>query len=141
MPEREALRPALFLAQLTAGHAFPNALLQHALADLEQLSIDVLHLQAKRDRMVAALRAMGFPVHVPEGTFYLLPRAPLADDLAFVDLLAEHNVYCLPGTVVEMPGYFRISLTANDDMIERSLAGFAAAREIASRRTDGAPVA
>jgi aspartate aminotransferase len=33
----------------------------------------------------------------------------------------------LPGAIVEMPGYFRISLTANDDMIERSLAGFAAA--------------
>jgi aspartate aminotransferase len=36
-------------------------------------------------------------------------------------------VYCLPGSVLEMPGYFRISLTANDDMIERSLPGFAAA--------------
>jgi aspartate aminotransferase len=33
----------------------------------------------------------------------------------------------MPGQVVEMPGYFRISLTANDDMIQRSLPGFAAA--------------
>jgi aspartate aminotransferase len=129
MPERDALRPAIFLAQLTLGHVFPTALLQHALADLEQLSIDVPHLQAKRDRLVAELRAMGYEVHLPEGTFYLLPRAPLADDLAFIELLAEHNVYCLPGTVVEMPGYFRISLTANDDMLERSLAGFATSRE------------
>jgi aspartate aminotransferase len=133
MPDREALRPAIFLAQLMAGHAFPNALLQHALADLEPLSIDIAHLQAKRDRLVAALREMGYEVHVPEGTFYLLPRSPMADDTAFIDLLAEHNVFCLPGTVVEMPGYFRISLTANDDMIERSLPGFAAARELALR--------
>jgi len=33
----------------------------------------------------------------------------------------------LPGSLFETPGFFRISLTANDDMIERSLPGFAAA--------------
>lgn len=33
----------------------------------------------------------------------------------------------MPSTVVELPGYFRISLTANDEMIERALPGFAAA--------------
>jgi aspartate aminotransferase len=70
---------------------------------------------------------MGYVVHVPEGTFYLLPHSPLADDWEFVDLLAMHDVFCLPGTVVEMPGYFRISLTASDDMIERALPAFEAA--------------
>ena len=35
----------------------------------------------------------------------------------------------LPGTVAELPGYFRISLTANDAMIERALPGLAAAIE------------
>jgi hypothetical protein len=31
----------------------------------------------------------------------------------------------LPGGVVEMPGYFRISLTGNDEMTERALPIFA----------------
>jgi aspartate aminotransferase len=132
MPDREAIRDSLFVAQLINGHAFPNALLQHALPDLETLSIDIGHLQRKRDTMVSALREMGYEVHVPEGTFYLLPRSPLDDDLAFVEILAEHNVFCLPGAVVEMPGYFRISLTANDDMIAQSLPGFAAAMQQAT---------
>jgi aspartate aminotransferase len=127
MPEREALRHALLMAQFSAGWAFPNALLQHALADLEGLSIDLAHLQAKRDRLVAALRRMGYTLHMPEGTFYLLPRSPWPDDEAFVALLARHEVFCLPGTVVEMPGHFRISLTANDAMIDRALPGFEAA--------------
>jgi len=35
-------------------------------------------------------------------------------------------VFCLPGSVAEIPGYFRISITASDAMIERSLAGFEA---------------
>ena len=127
MLDREKLRDGLFVAQLINGHAFPNALLQHALPDLEQLSIDIPHLQRKRDTLVAALREMGYSVHVPEGTFYLLPRSPLADDVAFIEMLAQHNIFCLPGAVVEMPGYFRISLTASDDMIARAIPGFAAA--------------
>jgi aspartate aminotransferase len=132
MPERELVGNAVLLAQVTLGYAFPNALLQHALPDLERLSIDVEHLQQKRDRLVNALGEMGYEVHSPEGTFYLMPRSPIPDDAQFIRLLAEQNIYCLPGWVIEMPGYFRISLTANDEMIERSLPGFAAARQFAS---------
>ena len=133
MPGRDALREALFAAQLVTGFAFPNALLQHALADLEELSIDVDHLQEKRDWLVRELRAMGYTLHVPEGTFYLLVDSPLPDDGAFLNLLAEHDVFCLPGSIVECPGTFRISLTANDDMIKRGLPGFAAALEEAKQ--------
>ncbi|HET9496395.1 MAG TPA: aminotransferase class I/II-fold pyridoxal phosphate-dependent enzyme, partial [Chloroflexia bacterium] len=127
MTGREVLRNAIFAAQAMTGFAFPNALLQHAIGDLEKLSIDVGHLQQKRDRMVGALRDMGYSLHVPEGTFYLLVRSPIEDDWAFTTMLAERDVLCLPGTVVEEPGYFRISLTAGDEMIERSLPHFAAA--------------
>jgi aspartate aminotransferase len=49
-------------------------------------------------------------------------------------LLAQHDIFCLPGTAVEMPGYFRISLTANDALIDRALPGFAAAFERAASR-------
>ncbi len=48
--------------------------------------------------MEAALRGMGHELNVPEGTFYLLPRSPLIDDLAFIELLAEKDVFCLPET-------------------------------------------
>ncbi len=127
MQGRDDLRPAIFASQLVNGFAFPNALLQHALPDIDVLSIDIAHLQAKRDRMVPESRKMGYDLQTPEGTFYLLVKSPLAVDMAFCDLLAKHDVFCLPGAVFEMPGYFRISLTASDEMIERALPGFAAA--------------
>jgi aspartate aminotransferase len=56
-------------------------------------------------------------------------RSPLSDDVAFMNRLAEERVFVLPGGMFELPGWFRISLTANDDMVERSLAGFAKAIE------------
>ena len=132
MPDRELVNNALLLTQITLGWAFPNALLQHALPHLENLSIDIEHLQSKRDHLVAALSVLGYEVHSPESTFYLTPKAPIADDAQFIKLLAEQKIYCLPGWLIEMPGYFRISLTANDEMIERSLAGFAEARRQAA---------
>jgi aspartate aminotransferase len=124
MPDPEAVQAALFMAQIGTGWAFPNAVLQHALPDIETLSIDVAQLQAKRDRMVEGLRAIGFQTSLPQGTFYVIARSPIADDNAFCDTLAKQDIFVLPGSVMELPGYFRISLTATEDMIERSLPGF-----------------
>ena len=76
---------------------------------------------------MAALRDLGYEVHVPEGTFYLLPRTPIEDDVAFTEALARRDVFVLPGRAVEMPGYIRLSLTATDAMIDRALPVFAAA--------------
>lgn len=69
MPDKKPLRSALHTAQFVTGFAFPNALMQYALPDIERLSIDVAHYQQKRDRMVTALRDMGYAVNPPEGTF------------------------------------------------------------------------
>jgi aspartate aminotransferase len=126
-PDREALRQALFVAQIATGYAFPNALLQHAIEDLEPLSIDIPVLQRRRDHLVGELRAMGYETTFPEGTFYVMARTPIDDDSAFAKRLAEHGVLVLPGAVVELPGWIRLSLTASDEMIDRSLRGFAAA--------------
>jgi aspartate aminotransferase len=131
MPGREAVRSALLMAQIMIGYGFPNATLQRALPELESLSIDLDRLQRRRDRFTGALRGMGYEVNTPEATFYLLARSPLADDAAFVEHLAQRDVFVLPGSLVELPGYFRISLTGNDAMVERSLPAFEAAREAA----------
>ena len=132
LPERAELRDEILLQQLAGGYAFPNALLQHALADLERLSIDIGALERRRDRLVPALREMGYEASMPEGTFYTMARSPIADDAAFAEILARHRVLVLPGSVVEVPGWFRISLTASDEMVESGIPRFAAARQEAT---------
>jgi aspartate aminotransferase len=127
MPGREQLRDDVFLSQLATGFAFPNADLQNAIEDLEQLTIDVAALERRRDRLVPALRAMGYQTTMPEGTFYVMVRAPTDDDMAFAEMLNRHRVLVLPGSIVELPGWLRVSLTASDEMVERGLPGFAAA--------------
>lgn len=125
LAEAEAMRTALFHALFSSGLVMPDAVMQYALPDIDGLLIDVAAIQRRRDHMVAVLRDQGYQLHIPQATFYLLPQAPIADDQAFCALLAERGVAVLPGHVIELPGYFRISLTATDDMVEHSLPIFA----------------
>ncbi len=125
-PDGDAIGGALMMAATTSGWAFPVSLLQQALPDLEKLSIDLGELQKKRDRMVSELRDAGYELHEPEGTFYLLPKCP-GDEDEFIYRLADQEVYVLPGKLIDLPGTFRVSLTANDEMIDRALPIFASA--------------
>ena len=124
MPDADQLLEAFESVQIAAGWLFPNAVMQHAVPRLEELSIDVAHLQTKRDRFVTALREMGYTVASPEGTFYLFPESPIPDDEGFVADLAQRGVLVMPGTLFETPGYFRICLTATMATIEASLPHF-----------------
>jgi aspartate aminotransferase len=125
MRDRPDIRRSLFELQMIHGWTFPNAVMQYAVPEFEGLSIDIAHLQRKRDRVVDGMRAMGYAVERPESTFYVLPRVPQSasgsDDRQFCERLAEHGVLCMPGQMFAVPGYFRISLTASDAMIDRAL--------------------
>ncbi|MDJ0509166.1 MAG: aminotransferase class I/II-fold pyridoxal phosphate-dependent enzyme [Crocosphaera sp.] len=131
MPERQEIKRLMgYLQTLGFGWCFPSALMQYALEDLEKLDLKVDKLQAKRDLMVRELQNMGYEVNIPEGTFFLLVKTPLKDDCAFAELLAQkYQLFVFPGTPQEIPGYIRLSLTANDDMISQALPKFKAAMD------------
>lgn len=125
MPDRRELREALFLAQIATGWAFPSSIFQHAVPALEALDAGIEALEARRDRVCAALSGHGYDLVVPEGTFYVMVRSPLPDDAEFCRRLTAGGVWVLPGGLFESPGWFRISLTANDRMVEAALPHFA----------------
>ncbi|CAF1158167.1 unnamed protein product [Adineta steineri] len=114
------------------GFQVPDCVTQYLVQDIEKLSIsiDIENLEKKLNSVLDILLSIGYEIPVkPEGTFYILIKSPLEDDQAFCRLLSKYNVLCLPGAVLAIPGYFRISLTANEDMIERSREGFKQAYE------------
>ncbi|HEY9539983.1 MAG TPA: aminotransferase class I/II-fold pyridoxal phosphate-dependent enzyme [Kiloniellaceae bacterium] len=127
--DRGALSEAFFGAQCSLGWAFPSALMQHAVPDLESLSIDIAALTRRRDRMIGALTQWGYEVIRPEGTFYLFGRAWGGDSDSLFDALADRDVFVMPGRVLATPQHFRVCLTATDAMIERALPAFQAAAQ------------
>ncbi len=122
--DRSVLRDAMFSTQMAQGWTFPNAVMQYAIPDLESLSMDLDALAARRDRLFDALTGYGYEVIRPRGTFYLFSRTPGGDGDRFFNELADRDVFVIPGSILKTPGYFRACLTANDDMIERSLPAF-----------------
>jgi aspartate aminotransferase len=127
MPERDALRDGMLVAQIATGLAFPVAPLQYAVPELDRLAVDLKSLQRRRDLLCSALRDQGYDLVVPEGAFYITVRSPIPDDMAFCEGLADHGVFVLPGAMFELPGSFRISVTASDEMVERAIPRFGTA--------------
>jgi aspartate aminotransferase len=123
--DRQALRQAMFTAQMSLGWCFPNAIMQYAIPDIDALSIDLAALTRRRDVLSAALTAAGFAVVPPEGTFYLFARWPAGDPEALWNALADRDVFVLPGSLIDAQDCLRISLTASDAMVERALPAFA----------------
>jgi aspartate aminotransferase len=122
--DRAALRSVMFSLQMALGWCFPNAIMQYAIPDLEGLSIDTAALARRRDLIVGTLRSAGCEVVEPEGTFYLWCKWP-GDPNRLWNALADRDVFVMPGTILGAPDYFRVSLTASDQMVDRALPVFA----------------
>jgi aspartate aminotransferase len=127
LADRPALRAACSFANRILG--FINAPAIWQLAELEALDakIDVGGYQEKRDLLCDALAAMGYDVTKPEGTFYVFLKTPIADDIAFVRMLAAEGVLGVPGVGFGRSGYIRLSLTVPREKIVKSIPGFEAA--------------
>src|SRR5688572_17433709 len=122
--EREEFRDSMFSAQMALGWCFPNAVMQYAVPDLENLSIDQAALARRRDVLMGLLGECGIETLPPEGTFYLWCKWPEGNPDQYWNTLAELNVFVMPGSLLGAREYFRLSLTASDAMVERARPAF-----------------
>jgi len=93
------------------------------------VSVDVGEYQRKRDYLHGQLTEMGYHIVKPQGAFYMFPRSPIDDDVAFVAALQQWNVLTVPGKGFGTPGFFRISYCVEDRVLEGAVEGFAKAAE------------
>ena len=105
------------------------SLLQHAVARLQGITVDVSLYRRRRDLLCDGLAEIGYEFHVPEGAFYLFPKSPIADDVQFTRILKEELILAVPGAGFGGPGYFRLSDAVPDATITGSMAGFKRALE------------
>jgi aspartate aminotransferase len=132
--QAEALMGGMVLANRILGFVNAPALMQRVVEHLQGACVDVRLYQVRRDLFCRGLAEAGYDVVQPRGAFYLFPRCPIADDVAFVRLLQQKNVLVVPGSGFGTPGYFRIAYCVPERTIEGSLGGFAWAREQALSR-------
>ncbi|MCG3133912.1 MAG: Aspartate aminotransferase [Planctomycetes bacterium] len=143
MPDCDALVAGATFATRTLGFVNAPAIQQRAAGDLQGVSVDPGIYRRKRDRLHAGLVAAGYDVVLPDGAFYLFPRTPDPDDVAFVRRLLGELILAVPGAGFGRPGHMRLSYCVDDATIERALPGFARAAAAArseSGHRDGAGV-
>ena len=122
--EKLPLTGALTLANRILGFVNAPALMQRVVAELQGASVDNSIYVRRREKFCKVLGDAGYEFMPPKGAFYIFPKSPLADDAQFVNLLQEQKILAVPGRGFGMPGYFRLAFCVEDEVIERSAAGF-----------------
>jgi aspartate aminotransferase len=121
---KEDLLAGMALANRILGYVNAPGLMQRAIQSLQGVSVDARIYKRKRDLLCDGLSERGYQFVKPKGTFYLFPKTPIRDDIAFVKALQEELILTVPGSGFGAPGYFRIAFCVDDDTIRRALPGF-----------------
>jgi len=116
----------------TLGFVNAPAIMQRVVSKLQRSSVDMSQYLRKRDIIHTGLTKIGYECNLPDGGFYLFPKSPMPDDVAFVNLLKSKLVLVVPGVGFGMGGYFRASYCVEDEVLHGSLYGFAEAFKEAS---------
>ena len=124
MSDKNSIKAGMVLCNRILGYVNAPAFMQRAIALLVEESVEVPVYQRKRDLLCDALASFGYDFDKPGGAFYLFPRTPIEDDVAFVSALQEENVLTVPGRGFGGPGHFRIAYCVPDAVIEGALPGF-----------------
>jgi aspartate aminotransferase len=120
------LLEAMGIATRVMGFVNAPALMQLAVARVLDEQPAIEGYVQNRKLLYEGLSALGYESVRPDGAFYLWVKAPGGDDKAFVAAAKKHNILFVPGTSFACPGYVRIAYCVSGDMIQRSMAAFAA---------------
>ncbi|BBO84335.1 pyridoxal phosphate-dependent aminotransferase [Desulfosarcina ovata] len=121
---KKEVMAGMALANRILGFVNAPALMQRVVAGMQGMSVDIAEYQRKRDLFCDGLADAGYDFITPTGAFYLFPRTPIADDVAFVTALQKELILVVPGSGFAGPGHFRIAFCVDDQTIVNSLPGF-----------------
>lgn len=122
---KDLLRDAFSYCIRALGFVNAPVLVQRIIAEMRTLEVDPVPYRDRRDLMVQVLQNAGYQVNVPDGGIFIFPKSPINDDVLFCNQLANlHNIYTVPGSSFQAPGYIRISFSTSMDKIKLSESGF-----------------
>jgi aspartate aminotransferase len=121
---KKKLMAGMALTNRILGFVNAPALMQRVIACMQGMSVDIGEYKRKRDLLCDGLADAGYEFIPPPGAFYLFPRTPIADDVAFVKALQKELILVVPGSGFAGPGHFRIAFCVDDQTIMDAMPGF-----------------
>jgi len=122
--DRLALRQAMTFTNRTLGFVNAPGLFQKAIAQSQDACVPISVYRELRDIFCQGLEEAGLQLERPQGAFYLFPRSPIDDDVAFVQLLLKQRILAVPGSGFGRKGHFRVCYCVTEREIRGSLPGF-----------------
>ena len=106
------------------GHNCPPSIIQLAVAEVLELTSDLSVYETNMNILYKELTSLGFECIKPGGTFYMFPKAPEADAIAFSEKAKKYDLILVPSNSFGVDGYFRIAYCIDTEKVERSLEAF-----------------
>ena len=122
--DKDMIMGGMVLCNRILGFVNAPAFMQRVVPFLLEDSVDISLYKKRRDMLSDGLASCGYDLVKPGGAFYLFPKAPIEDDVAFVAALRDENILTVPGSGFAGPGHFRIAYCVADSTIENALPGF-----------------
>jgi aspartate aminotransferase len=124
LSDKALVLDGLILCNRILGYVNAPAFMQRIVSHLLEVSVDIDQYKKKRDILWENLVSFGYEVEKPQGSFYIFPKSPIEDDVAFVSALQKENILTVPGIGFAGPGHFRIAYCVDDATIVNALPGF-----------------
>ena len=106
------------------GHNCPASLIQLAVSEVIDQTSDLSVYETNMNILYKELVELGFEVVRPGGTFYIFPKAPEADAIAFCEKAKKYDLILVPSNSFGVDGYFRMAYCIDTEKVERSLEAF-----------------
>jgi aspartate aminotransferase len=103
------------------GHNCPSSLIQLAVAEMLEETSDLSVYETNMNILYKELTGLGFTCVKPGGTFYIFPKAPIADAKKFCQDALKYDLCLVPSDSFGCPGYFRMAYCIQTEKVERSL--------------------
>ena len=107
------------------GYVCAPSLMQQVLRRCCGETADLSVYAENRRLLLEGFRSVGIHCVAPQGAFYLFPRTPVPDDVAFAEEAKKLDLLVVPGTGFGCPGHVRVSYCVSTEMVRRSLPVFA----------------
>ena len=126
LEDRKTLLMATTMSNRVLGFVNPPVvgqyLMKAALGSSTQAALDIY--TKRRNIFVEILREAGLDFQIPQGAFYIFPKAPNGDDAEFIKALREEKILGVSGQGFGCKGYIRLCYAVEDSVITKSRDGF-----------------
>ena len=109
----------------TTGHNGAASLLQHTVGDVCSMTSELSVYENNKNLLYQALTKYGYQCVEPGGTFYMFPRSPEPDSMAFCRRAMDMDLMLVPGDTFGCPGHFRIAYCVPEERVKKALPIFA----------------